>query len=105
MSPPVLPAVLPNGNAQANTEQHERAQDGLLTWTGRHQAAPDGRGNTDAVRLIIRRLLRVQPASRVNMQVNDPVRRGVPAARGGVSRLCPVSDAGPSPGPPVCSKT
>jgi len=38
----VLPAVLPNGNAQDNTEQHEPAQESPLTWTEEHQTAPDG---------------------------------------------------------------
>ena len=51
----VLPAMLPNGNAQASTGRHERPRKGPLTWTGRHEAAQDGQGNTSAVRLIIRR--------------------------------------------------
>ncbi len=59
----VLPAVLPHGNAQDNTEQHDRPWEGLLTWTGRHEAALHGQGNTEAVRLIIRRSeVRVLPA-------------------------------------------
>ena len=51
----MLPAVLPNGNAQDNTEPHEPPWEGPLTWTERHEKAPDGQGNMGAVRLIIRR--------------------------------------------------
>jgi hypothetical protein len=45
----VLPAVLPNGNAQDDTGQHEPPYERLLAWTGRRHAAPDGRGNPGAV--------------------------------------------------------
>jgi hypothetical membrane protein len=35
-------------NTQDNTERHERLHESRLTRTGRHQAAPDGRGSTEA---------------------------------------------------------
>jgi hypothetical protein len=35
--------VLPNWNAQDNTGRHEPPALGPLTWTGRHETAPDGR--------------------------------------------------------------
>jgi hypothetical protein len=61
-SPLVLPAVLPDGNAQDSTEQHERPQERLRTWTTRHKATPDGLDNTNAARLIIRCSVRLDLA-------------------------------------------
>src|SRR6266545_3708938 len=50
----LLPAVLPNGNAPDGTGRHEGAETPPSSWTTQHEIAPDVRGVTNAVRLIIR---------------------------------------------------
>ena len=69
----MLPAVLPNGNAQDNTGRHERRHKSLLAWTEEHEAVLDGRGNTNVVILIIRRSeVQVLPApTRENRSSED----------------------------------
>src|SRR6266571_215521 len=62
----LLPAVLPNGSAPDGTRRHEGPETAPSSWTMQHEIAPDVRGVTNAVRLIIRRsMVRVHPAPQV----------------------------------------